>query len=263
VCPDKTSTDKVELLKTLGATVEVVPSVPIDNPNHFSKVAQRRAEEIGAFFTNQFDNPHNEQAHYETTGPEIWSQTGGEIDVFVTAMGTGGTCSGVSRYLKEKTDKVKCYVIDPPGVGIKYSVEDSGIAVAAKTPEEKVGSASSILEGIGSGRVYHALNNIKIDGVFAGDDQIAIEMVHYLLKHEGLFVGGSSGLNVTGALWAAKQLGPGHTIVTILCDTGHNYKRDSIYSADWLATKNIQLTRTTVAEFLEAYTPETKLVIHT
>lgn len=157
-------------------------------------------------------------------------------------------------------------------------MQAGNITVGLKNDEDKktsvVTTHPSILEGIGSGRVYYALTQMAIDGAFAGDDQIALEMVQYLLRNEGLFVGfhftlgkpdipgGSCGLNVVGALWAAKHLGPGHTIVTILCDSGHNYKSNSIFSESWQKSKNLNLERTTLQEFLDAYDPTTRLIIH-
>eukprot|EP01127_Copromyxa_protea_P021934 TRINITY_DN7671_c0_g1_i1.p1 TRINITY_DN7671_c0_g1~~TRINITY_DN7671_c0_g1_i1.p1 ORF type:complete len:213 (+),score=49.41 TRINITY_DN7671_c0_g1_i1:337-975(+) len=206
------------------------------------------------------------RAHYETTGPEIWRQTGGKLDALVLACGTAGTAGGCTTYLKEQNPDILCYLMDPQGVGIKYTLEeDNTISVSVRTEEDQKNSkgstASSVLEGIGSGRVFYGCSKMKIDGAFAADDQIAIEMVHYLLKNEGLFVGGSSGINVLGALWMAKHLGPGHTIITIICDSGNNYRKNSIFCQEWLESKGIKLERTTVQEFLDAYDPETKLVI--
>eukprot|EP01126_Amoeba_proteus_P030336 TRINITY_DN30013_c0_g1_i3.p1 TRINITY_DN30013_c0_g1~~TRINITY_DN30013_c0_g1_i3.p1 ORF type:complete len:363 (-),score=90.48 TRINITY_DN30013_c0_g1_i3:663-1751(-) len=256
VCPNKVSNDKIELLRMLGAMVEVVPMVPSDHENFFWNVAQRRAKELNGLFTNQFDNPHNMQAHYETTGPEIWEQTYGTIDALVMGCGTGGTIGGCSKFLREKNPKIKVFLSDSQNSALKFSLneEKNEIRITAKSPEEKKQtSKDSVIEGVGSGRVYFALEQLDLDGVLLVPDQIAVEMSHFLMKNEGFFVGGSSGLNVVGALWLAKHLGPGHTIVTVLTDTGHNYRNNSIFSSEWLHSKGITCTRYSLQEFFDAF----------
>jgi len=253
VIPDKMAVEKVELLRTLGATVEVVPTVAIDHPQHCSKVAEERAREInGGFYVSQFDNPNNWRAHYETTGPEIWDQTGGKLDAVVFAAGTGGTLAGISRFLKEKNKNILVYTIDPPGSAVMYVAEGGKIVKHLKTKEQKEMEGSSLLEGVGSPKVFHNLDQAIVDGAFRGEDHLAVEMAHFLLKQEGLFVGGSSGLNVLGAVYMACKLGPGHTIVTAVCEGGINYRK-KMFDNKWLKENNISIGRTQASDFVTAY----------
>eukprot|EP00013_Stygamoeba_regulata_P004576 CAMPEP_0177639200 /NCGR_PEP_ID=MMETSP0447-20121125/5895_1 /TAXON_ID=0 /ORGANISM="Stygamoeba regulata, Strain BSH-02190019" /LENGTH=333 /DNA_ID=CAMNT_0019141213 /DNA_START=45 /DNA_END=1043 /DNA_ORIENTATION=+ len=234
-CPDKVSDEKIQYLRALGADVVLCPTtVPGTDPNHFINSAIRIAEEKGGVFTNQFDNLANMRAHYHTTGPEIWEATGGDLHALVTAAGTGGTVAGCSTFLKEKNSKVQVFLINPPGAGVvaePYSEEEAGkhpsrCFLRVKTEAEKEADKSlpsSILEGIGSGRLYGNLSRAQVDHMFQGTNEAAVSMCNYVLKHEGFFIGGSAGLNVVGAVLAARRLGPGHTIVTFLCDSGNNY----------------------------------------
>jgi len=229
--------------------------VPSTDPRHFQAVAARRAVEIpNAVLANQFYNPANVQAHYETTGPEIWLQTREKVDGFICCSGTGGTISGTTKYLKEKNAAIKCYLIDPPSQAIEYIVKDNTITLKELSADEKSKLPTSIIEGIGSSKLYYPLSITHLDGVLRGTDKIAVEMCNYLLKEEGFFVGPSSGLNIVGAVWLAKILGPGHTIVSILCDSGANY-RSTIFNKAWLEEKCLVVENTHTPEyFLNAFT---------
>ncbi len=240
VMPNNQSPEKIELLRTLGAEVELVPPVPFANPNNYYHVARRRAEEQeNAFWANQFENLANSEAHYQTTGPEIWEQTNGELDGIIMSSGTGGTIGGVTAYLKEQNPRIATYLIDPPGSAL-YSYVTTG---------EFKGEGSSITEGIGIMRGTANFYRAKLDGALRGTDQEVVEMCHYLLKHDGLFVGSSAGLNVVGAVRLARQLGRGKTIVTILCDGGGRYQ-SRLFNRNWLAEKNL-LPQAQGLEFLD------------
>eukprot|EP01116_Phalansterium_solitarium_P000896 TRINITY_DN10737_c0_g1_i1.p1 TRINITY_DN10737_c0_g1~~TRINITY_DN10737_c0_g1_i1.p1 ORF type:complete len:413 (+),score=92.64 TRINITY_DN10737_c0_g1_i1:150-1388(+) len=253
VVHENVAREKIDVLRAVGAQVEIVPSVPYDHPNHFQKAAQRRAEEIGGYWTNQFYSADNLRAHYETTGPEIWTGTDGRIDAFVSVAGTGGTLGGTSTYLKERNPNVLCMMADGPGTGVKFYEEDGVIRFGLKSDEEvKAEGPGTMLEGIGSSRVYYPLSQAKLDGVFHASDQLAVEMTRYLLKHEGFYVGGSSGLNVLCALWTALLLGPGHTIVTVLCEVGNN-ARSKVFNDEFLAAKGIKVERTRPSDFVDAF----------
>ena len=229
VIPETQSPEKMDVLRVLGAEVRAVPAVPYKDPNNYQKIAGRLAQEIGnAIWANQFDNLVNRQAHYETTGPEIWRDTGGMVDAFVCATGTGGTLAGVARFLKEKNPDVRTVLADPHGSGL-YSF--------VKTGEIK-GEGNSITEGIGSSRVTANLEGTPIDDAVRIDDQHCVTMVYRLLREEGLFVGGSSGINVAAAVWLARQMGPGHTIVTLLCDRGDLY-RARLFNPAWLKERGL------------------------
>ncbi|NJK34097.1 MAG: cysteine synthase A [Oscillatoriales cyanobacterium SM2_2_1] len=232
VMPDNQSSEKISLLRSLGAEVELVPAVPFSNPNHFYHTAKRRGEELpGAFWANQFENEANAESHYQTTGPEIWQQTGGELDGIVLSSGTGGTIGGVTAYLKEQNPQIHTYLIDPPGSGL-YSYVTTG---------EFRAEGSSITEGIGINRMTANFRRARLDGAFQGTDLEAIEMAYYLLRRDGLFVGSSAALNVVGAVRLAQRLGPGHAIATILCDGGGRYQ-SRMFDAQWLASKNLMPT---------------------
>lgn len=232
--PNTQSQGKIDLLRLLGAEVYPVPAVAFEDPQNYNHQAKRHAERLeNAVWTNQFDNVANRRAHLETTGPEIWAQTGGKIDAFTCATGTGGTFAGTTRYLKTKSDgRVKCYLADPPG-----SVLHSYFVSGGKLKER---SGSSITEGIGQGRVTE---NLKpdvdlVDGALSIADEKSIEMVYRLLDEEGLYLGASSCLNVVAAKEVAEKLGKGHTVVTILCDGAYRYA-ERLFSRKWLESKKL------------------------
>ncbi|BAU58190.1 cysteine synthase [Halorhodospira halochloris] len=230
VIPETQTQEKIDLLKTLGAEVHLVPPAPYSDPNNYQKIAGRMAAEMeGAIWANQFDNTANRDAHYSTTGPEIWEQCAGQIDAFVAATGTGGTLGGVARALKERSDKVRIVLADPAGSSL-YNYVYHG------TPSSS--SGSSITEGIGSSRVTANLQDTPIDTAYSIPDTESVPMVYRLLYQEGLFVGSSSGVNVSAALRLAKELGPGHTIVTVLCDGGARYS-SRLFNSQWLAEKQL------------------------
>ncbi|TMG85665.1 MAG: cysteine synthase A [Betaproteobacteria bacterium] len=229
VIPETQSPEKMDLLRVLGAEVRPVPAVPYRDPNNYVKLAGRVAAEMpNAIWANQFDNVVNRQAHYETTGPEIWTDTHGRIDAFVCATGTGGTLAGVGRYLKEQKPPVRIVLADPMGSAL-YNYVKSG--------ELKL-EGSSITEGIGSSRVTANLQGAPIDDALQIPDQECVAMVYHLLRHEGLFVGGSTGINVCAAVRLAREMGPGHTIVTLLCDRGSLYL-GRLFNPAFLASKGL------------------------
>jgi cysteine synthase len=213
VIPNTQSQEKKDALRQLGAELVEVPAVPYKNPNNYVKYSGRLARAMGAVWANQFDNVANRQAHIETTAPEIWAQTDGKVDAFVAAVGSGGTLAGVSMGLKALNKNVKIALADPMGAAL-YNYYKHG---------ELKSEGSSITEGIGQGRITANLEGAIIDDAFQIPDSEAIPIAFDLLEHEGLCMGGSSGVNVAGAIRMAKQLGPGHTIVTILCDYGTRY----------------------------------------
>ena len=239
--PNTQSQGKVDLLRLLGAEVYPVPAVPFENPENYNHQAKRHAERVaqedtegGAVWTNQFDNTANRQAHIETTGPEIWAQTEGKVDAFTCATGTGGTLAGVSRYLKDVSGgKVKCFLADPPG-SVLFSYVTSGGKLTERT-------GSSITEGIGQGRVTDNLapEVEEFDGALHIADEKSIEMVYRCLDEEGLYLGASSALNVVAAKEVAERLGPGHTVVTVLCDGAYRYA-DRLFSEKWLRSKGLR-----------------------
>jgi len=230
VIPDTQSAEKIGLLRSLGAEVRTVPAVPYRDPNNYVRLSGRIAAEIpGAVWANQFDNLANRRAHFNSTGPEIWRQTAGKVDAWVAATGTGGTYAGVALYLKQQNPQVQCVLADPHGSAL-YSWAKGG---------ELVMEGSSITEGIGNSRVTANLEGAPIDAAVRIDDQSALDTIYQLLWREGLFLGGSVGINVAGAVETARRLGPGHTIVTVLCDSGDRY-RSRLYDGDWLATKGLQ-----------------------
>ncbi|MGD1851056.1 MAG: cysteine synthase A [Cyanophyceae cyanobacterium] len=231
VIPETQSQEKMDLLRTLGADVRPVPAVPYRNPENYVKVSGRIAEELdNAIWANQFDNLANRQAHYETTGPEIWAETDGKVDGWVAATGTGGTYAGVALYLKEKNPNVKVVVADPMGSGL-YSYVKTG---------EIASEGNSITEGIGNSRITANMEGAPIDDAVRVADPECMEVLSQLLKQEGLFMGGSVGINVGGAVKLAKEMGPGHTIVTILCDGGARYQ-SKLYNPEFLASKGLKL----------------------
>jgi len=232
VMPNNQSPEKIDLLHTLGAEVELVAPVAFSNPEHFYHTAKRRSQQIeNAFWADQFENLANSEAHYQTTAPEIWQQTGGAIDGIVMSSGTGGTIGGVTAYLKQQNPQIATYLIDPQGSGL-YSFITEGVFKAA---------GSSITEGIGINRGTANFYRAKLDGAFQGSDLEAIEMAHYLLKHDGLFLGSSAALNVVGAVKLALKLGKGKIIATILCDGGGRYQ-SRMFNSQWLAEKHLTPT---------------------
>ncbi|KAI9846361.1 MAG: Cysteine synthase 1 [Sclerophora amabilis] len=232
--PNTQSQGKIDLLRLLGAEVFPVPAVPFEDPQNYNHQAKRHAEATpNAVWTNQFDNVANRRAHLETTGPEIWAQTGGQLDAFTCATGTAGTLAGVTRYLKSVSDgRVQCVLADPPG-SVLHSYVTSGGTLTERT-------GSSITEGIGQGRVTE---NLKpdidlVDGAVHISDDKSIEMVYRCLDEEGLYLGASSCLNVVAAKEVAERLGPGHTVVTILCDGAYRYA-ERLFSRKWLTEKGL------------------------
>ena len=230
--PDNQSQEKVNLLRTLGAEVRVVPTVPYANDMNFQKQAGRFAATLeNAIWANQFDNTANSLAHYESTGPEIWDQTNGGVDAFTCAVGTGGTLAGTSLYLKEQSANVKIVLADPMGSAL-YNWVTTGEATMTPGP--------SMTEGIGNSRVTQNLAPAKIDDAVQVDDQEMVDMVYRLLHQEGWFFGSSSGINLGAAVKIAKDLGPGHTVVTILCDGGSKYQ-SRLYNPEFLAERNLTI----------------------
>jgi cysteine synthase A len=230
--PDDQSPEKIDLLRVCGADVRVIPAVAFTNPENYYHVARRIAEAMpGAFWANQFENTANRRAHELTTGPEIWEQTGGRIDAFVAAAGTGGTVAGTSIALKARNDKILTVLCDPMGSSLYNYVNNGKLE-----PE-----GDSDLEGIGIKRLTANFEGAPIDRAIRATDAQAIEMAHWLLGHEGIFVGGSSGLNVFGAVQIAKELPEGSTVVTILCDGGQRYL-SRIFNDAWLREQGFTQT---------------------
>ncbi|MGE5617196.1 MAG: cysteine synthase A [Bacillota bacterium] len=229
VIPDNQSREKMELLRVLGAEVRPVPPKPYRDPDNYQKIAGRLADSIpGAIWAMQFDNVVNRRAHYETTGPEIWRDTDGRVDAFVSAVGTGGTLAGTARFLKEKKPGVRIVLADPQGSALYDWVKTGKLRA----------EGSSITEGIGTTRITANFEGAPVDDAVRVSDQAAVSMVYRLLREEGLFVGGSSGINVCAAVETAKQLGRGHTIVTLLCDRGSLYFQ-RLFNAAWLEEKGL------------------------
>jgi cysteine synthase len=234
VIPDTQSQEKKDMLRLCGAELVEVPAVPYANPNNYVKVSGRLAGELaktephGAIWANQFDNVANRNGHVATTGPEIWEQTGGKIDGFVCSVGTGGTLAGVGIALKERNTAIKIALADPMGAAL-YSYYTTGVLKA---------EGSSITEGIGQGRITRNLEGAPIDMAFQIPDEEAVPIIFDLLEHEGLCLGGSTGINVAGAIRLARELGPGHTIVTMLCDYGTRYQT-RLFNPEFLRSKNL------------------------
>ncbi|MCA0452046.1 MAG: cysteine synthase A [Proteobacteria bacterium] len=234
VIPETQSQEKKDYLRLIGAELREVPAVPYANPNNYVKVSGRLAEEIaksdpnGAIWANQFDNVANRAGHYRTTGPEIWSQTEGGVDGFVCAVGTGGTLAGVGAYLKERKPAVQIGLADPMGAALYHYYRFGSLKAEGE----------SITEGIGQGRITANLEGALVDHAYRIEDAEALEIVFGLLSHEGLCLGGSSGINVAGAMRLARELGPGHTIVTILCDYGTRYQ-SKLYNPAFLRSKGL------------------------
>ena len=234
VIPETQSQEKKDMLRLCGAELIEVPAVPYRDPNNYVKYSGRLAEEMaakepnGAIWANQFDNIANRAAHYDTTGPEIWQQTEGKLDGFICAVGSGGTLAGIGMYLKEKNPDVLIGLADPMGAAL-YNFYANG---------ELKAEGSSITEGIGQGRITANLEGLQVDAPFQIPDEEALPIIFDLLMHEGHVLGGSSGINIAGAIRLAEQLGPGHTIVTILADYGVRYQ-SKMFNPEFLRAKNL------------------------
>jgi cysteine synthase A len=235
VIPDTQSQEKKDMVRLCGAELVEVPAVPYSNPNNYQHVGARLARQLratepnGVIFADQWNNLDNRKAHYVSTGPEIWQQTDGKVDGFICAIGTGGTLAGVSAYLKEKNPGIVVGVADPKGAAM-YNLFAHGQA--------KLTEGGSITEGIGLGRVTPIIENAKVDKAYLIPDEEAVPIIFDLLEHEGLCLGGSSGINIAGAIRLARELGPGRTIVTILADYGTRYQ-SKLFNADFLRQKGL------------------------
>ena len=225
VIPETQSAEKIDLLRTLGAEVMTVPEKPYSDPGNYNRIAQRLAQEKGWFWANQFDNIANRNAHFATTGPEIWDQTNGEVNAFVSAIGTGGTLAGTGLYLKERRKEIALVCADPYGAAM-WSWFTQG--------HTEIKDGESYAEGIGQTRVTKNLEGVAVDRAYRIPDQSALTIIYQLLREEGLFLGLSSGINIAGAVKYAVESGPGQTIVTILCDSGLKYQ-SKLFNAAWLA----------------------------
>jgi cysteine synthase A len=238
VIPETQSEEKKDALRLLGADLIQVPAVPYANPNNYVKISGRIAEQLarsdprGAVWANQFDNLANRRAHIESTGPEIWRQTQGQVDGFVCSVGTGGTLAGTAMALKARNPDIRIAAADPMGAAI-YSWIKTG---------ELKSEGSSITEGIGQGRVTANLEGAPIDDAYQISDEEMLPIVFDLLEHEGLCVGGSTGINIAGATRMAKDLGPGHVVVTVLADYGTRYQ-SKLFNPQFLASKNLPVPR--------------------
>ncbi len=235
VIPDTQSQEKKDMLRLCGAELVEVPAVPYSNPDNYQHIGKRLAEQLrknepnGVLFADQWNNLDNRKAHYVSTGPEIWQQTDGKLDGFICSIGTGGTIAGVSTYLREQKSNIVIGVADPRGAAM-YNLFAHG--------EAKASEGGSITEGIGLGRVTRLIEDIKVDKPYLVTDEEAVPVIFDLLEHEGLCLGGSSGINVAGAIRLAKELGPGHTIVTLLCDYGTRYQ-SKLFDPAFLRSKKL------------------------
>ena len=238
VIPNTQSQEKKDMLRLCGAELIEVPAVPYSNPNNYVKLSGRIAAQLaitepnGAIWANQFDNVANRQAHIETTALEIWEQTEGKVDGFVCSVGSGGTLAGVSMGLKAKNPDIKIKLADPLGSAL-YNFYTKGVLKS---------EGSSITEGIGQGRITANLDGVLIDGAYQITDQEAVPIIYDMLEHEGICLGGSSGINIAGAMRLAEEMGPGHTIVTILCDYGSRYQ-SKLFNPDFMRSKNLPVPK--------------------
>ncbi len=228
VMPETQSQEKIDFLRMIGADLRLVPAKPYKDPGNYVHVSRRLAEENGWTWANQFDNLANREGHRLTTGPEIWEQTGGRIDAFTTSCGTGGTLAGVAMALKERDPNIRITLADPMG-SVLYSWKTHGVLEM---------SGGSVTEGIGQGRVPENLDGAPIDDALQVTDEEALEQVFDLTQHEGICIGGSAGINVAAAIKVAKRLGPGHRVVTILCDGGARYQ-SKLFNPEFLRSKNL------------------------
>ena len=235
VIPNTQSQEKKDTLRLNGAELIEVPALPYSNPNNYQHITRRLADELrkteknGVLFADQWNNLDNRKAHYLSTGPEIWQQTGGKIDGFICAIGTGGTLAGTGQYLREMKKDIVIGCADPRGAAM-YSLFSTG--------EAKASEGGSITEGIGLGRVTPIIKDLKVEQPYLIPDEEAVPVIFDLLEHEGLCLGGSSGINVAGAIRLAKALGPGHTIVTVLADSGARYQ-SKLFNPQFLRSKNL------------------------
>ncbi|PGH53702.1 cysteine synthase A [Azospirillum palustre] len=234
VMPETQSQEKKDMLRLIGADLRLVPAVPYSNPDNYVRYSGRLAEELaktepnGVVWANQFDNTANREGHRTTTGPEIWDQTGGKLDAFTCAVGSGGTLAGIALALKERNPNIRITLADPMGAAL-FSYYTSG---------ELKSEGSSITEGIGQGRITANLEYAPIDDAVQIPDEEALPIVFDLIKTQGLVLGGSSGINIAAAMRVARDLGPGHTVVTILCDGGQRYQ-SKLFNPDFLREKNL------------------------
>lgn len=230
--PDNQSPEKIQTLETLGAEVRLVPPVPYKDPMNYQHQAGHYAETLEAgIWANQFDNTANQQAHFDSTAPEIWEQTDGEIDAFICSVGTGGTLAGVSRFLKERNAAIKCVLADCMGSALHNFIS---------TGEPVMSPGPSITEGIGNSRVTDNFALAELDWSVQVTDQEMVNEVYRLLLRDGWFLGSSTGINVCGAIKVAQELGPGHTVVTVLCDSGAKYQ-SRLFNRAWLAEKGLSV----------------------
>lgn len=228
VMPETQSQEKIDFLRMIGADLRLVPAKPYKDPGNYVHVSRRLAEELGAVWANQFDNLANREGHRATTGVEIWTQTAGKVDAFTCACGTGGTLAGVALALKARNEAVRIILADPEGSGLYGWVKNGDLTV----------TGSSVTEGIGQSRVPANLEGAPIDDAVRIPDPEALEQVYDLMIHEGLSIGGSTGVNVAAAIQVARQMGPGHTIVTMLCDSGARYQ-SKLFNPEFLRSKNL------------------------
>jgi cysteine synthase len=244
VIPETQSQEKKDTLRLCGAELVEVPALPYSNPNNYQHVARRLADQLrktepnGVLFADQWNNLDNLKAHYVSTGPEIWEQTGGKVDAFICSIGSGGTLAGTSAFLRERKKDIVIGVADPRGAAM-YEWFKHG--------EAKATPGGSITEGIGLGRVTPIIKDAKVDEAYVIPDEEAVSIIYELLEHEGLCLGGSTGINIAGAIRLARQMGPGHTIVTVLCDSGYRYQ-SKLFNPDFMRSKNLP-----VPEWLERH----------
>ena len=235
VIPETQSQEKKDMLRLCGAELVEVPALPYSNPDNYQHVGRRLAEELkkteknGVIFADQWNNLDNRKAHYVSTGPEIWRDTGGKVDGFICSVGTGGTLAGTSIYLREQSKNVAIGVADPRGAAMYHLFKDGA---------PKVTEGGSITEGIGLGRVTPIIDGLHVDKAYLIPDEEAVPIIFDLLEHEGLCLGGSSGINIAGAIHLAKELGPGKTIVTVLADGGTRYQ-SKLFNPEFLRSKNL------------------------
>jgi cysteine synthase len=245
VIPETQSQEKKDMLRLCGAELVEVPAVPYGNPNNYQHIGRRLADELrrkepnGVLFADQWNNPDNRKAHYLSTGPEIWQQTDGKVDGFICAIGTGGTLAGVAAYLREKKRDIVIGCADPKGAAM-YNLFAHG--------EAKASAGGSVTEGIGLGRVTAIIEDLKVERPYLIPDEEAVPVIFDLIEHEGLCLGGSTGINVAGAIRLAKDMGPGHTIVTILADFGNRYQ-SKLFNPQFLREKGLP-----VPQWLERHT---------
>ena len=228
VMPETQSQEKKDMLRLCGAELREVPAAPYKDPNNYVHVSERVAKEMGGFWANQWDNTANRDGHYRSTGPEIWEQTEGRVDGFTCAIGTGGTLAGVSAFLKQQNNRIRTVAADPMGAAMYSWIKR----------KELRSEGSSVTEGIGLGRVTGNVKDAQIDDAYQIPDSEALPLIYDLLKNEGLCLGGSSGINIAGAVRMARELGPGKTIVTVLCDYGNRYQ-SKLFNPAFLRSKGL------------------------